>query len=430
MKKLLVCAILLCFLSTALPGFSSFNVFLQRRVVVGNIKSPEEPGHDYLADSVRSSLYTTLLLVPFFTLTDEERTFLRHRSEEPMYSEAFQEAEGQIGYRMTPVVEKGPYTPDFWPLFLSGSVTLLPEDRVEITLSTYNGMLHRTVTKYTDTLPVERLLTDPQSYISPFLKRLLRYQTYSASVEAEPEDAFIFIDGIAAGIGRVEGILLPAGRHRVSVTRNGYEEYTDMFTLTEDGFRLSAVLRKKEGLGELYLDTEPQDAAVYVDERYAGQTPLRILVPSRNSVVTLRRQGYREESIGIVDLLEGEKAAVTLRLLPADEGERLYDRAERLKRQAKILSYTGIGMTGVSILLGVQKTLYEQKADLYRKESNDERYRESLSTANTLSTLFYISSAVTAGIFVFSFSKLIHYFTLYKKGPDIIPGTGETTRER
>jgi len=83
-----------------------------------------------------------------------------------------------------------------------------------------------------------------------------------------------------------------------------------------------------------------------------------------------------------------------------------------LRKQAKILSYTGFGMLGVTIFLGVKKTLYDQKADLYRP-INEDLSQKSARTARTLSAFTYASSAVTGGAFIFSFIKLIKYFTLY-----------------
>jgi len=75
-------------------------------------------------------------------------------------------------------------------------------------------------------------------------------------------------------------------------------------------------------------------------------------------------------------------------------------------------------MLGASILLGVQKTLYDQKADLYGIREDNDRYRNSLSTADTLFYLTAASSAVTAGIFTFSFLRLLKYFTLYGSHPE------------
>jgi hypothetical protein len=165
-------------------------------------------------------------------------------------------------------------------------------------------------------------------------------------------------------------------------------------------------------VGELYLSTDPTAVEVFVNEKYAGMTPLRIQVPSESSVITLRKAGYSETAIPASKLLKRAKSgSVELTIPTTEQGARLVESARKYKKQAITWSYLGIGMIGVSILLGVQQTLYEQKAELYRGKDPDV-YQRSRNTADTLSTLTYASSAATAGIFIFSFSKMLKYFYL------------------
>jgi hypothetical protein len=419
MKKLIVGAVVFCFFHAALPSFGDFNIFTSRRVVIGDITSSSGKEYEYIADSVRSSLYITFLQIPFLTLTDEERSLLRQLAMEPRYEEEFLDAGETIPYRVTPVVEKGTYTDEHWPLYLSGSYTVLPDDRVQLSLSAYNTLIDKTVASYSESISLESLLQNPQSYQVPFLRSFLKYRTYRVSIEADPQDSFIFIDGEAVGIGKVEELLLPAGRYRLSITRDGYEQYSDLFTLSEEDIRITVVLDKKKSVGELSLSTVPQSADVLVDERYVGRTPLLIQIPSERSILTVKKEGYSEETLRASDLLSIEKGgSFELRLLPIYEAEQLLVQADRLKRQARLLSYTGIGMVGLSILLGAQKTLSEQRADLYR-ESNQERYEQARSSANLLSALTSISAAATTGFFIFSFSKMVKYFTLYNRAPAV-----------
>jgi hypothetical protein len=273
-------------------------------------------------------------------------------------------------------------------------------------------MLDSVETEYSVTLPVQTVLTDPQSFLVPFLRELLRYRAFTVNIEAQPSDSLVFLDETAVGIGTVRDLLFPAGRHRLSIIRDGYQTYTDFFTLSEDDTNIIAVLKKLSGVGQLYLSSDPTAAEVFVNEKYTGLTPLRILVPSETSVITLRKDGYRETAIPASKLLKRAKSgSVELPLLTTEEGDRVLGSARKYKKQAVTWSYIGIGMIGVSILLGVQQTLYEQKAELYRGKDADV-YRRSRNTADTLSTLTYASSAATAGIFVFSFSKMLKYFYL------------------
>jgi hypothetical protein len=416
MKKLYLLIALMLFIFPASPGWCNFNIFLHRRVIVGDIDNPEGPTYEWLADSIGTQIYSYFLQVPFLTLTDRERAFLLERADEDEYRDAFIEARESIGYRITPRVERGPYTTKYWPIFIYGHFTVFSEEAIQLILYAHNGITDHYLAESSETLSMQQLLNEPQTWLVPFFRTLLKYKTHTLTVEAEPPDALIFIDGRSAGVGKAQDILLPAGRHVLAVRRDGYEDYRDMFTLTEDGHFIRAALQKVDISRGLYLETEPQGATIFVDENLMGQTPLFIPLSPESSMLTIAMEGFREESIAISDLWEKvheeEEKKIHLSLLPKDLEKSVLDRAETLRKQAKILSYTGFGMLGVTIFLGVKKTLYDQKADLYRP-INEDIYQQSARTARSLSALTYASSAVTGGAFIFSFIKLIKYFTLY-----------------
>jgi hypothetical protein len=414
MKKYAFVCIFLSILLAARAGHCSFNIFQHRKINICPVENQGEDEYGYLSESIRTQVYSFALSIPFLTLTDEERTFLEILTYE--YKEEFSRAGERITYRMIPRVERGERSQEHWPINICGSFRVISEEEVEITLQAHNTITGETVGSPPLTLPLGTALNNPGSYLTPFFKKLLRYETHTANVEAKPEGSLIFIDGKLRGVGRAEGILLPAGFHRITVKNEGYLDYSDIFSLSEDGFFIQVDLKKPEPLRKIRISSTPE-AGVYLNERFLGNTPLDIDVTREPYTITLRREGYRDAVIHSTDMKKSRAQkdvpeTIDVRLIPSDIAQDRYESAEKYRKQAKLLSYTGFAMLGATVLFGVEKTLYEQKADLYEgvDQNRSDRAR---ATARTYSVLTASSAAATGIIFGFSFLRMLKYFRVY-----------------
>jgi len=410
---------LIVFLTTG-AGHCSFNIFTHRKINICAVENRGDEEYDYLAESIRTQVYTFALSIPFVTLTDEERVFLKNLSQTDEYSEAFSDAGNRITYRLIPQVELDTPSRRHWPIHICCSFLVLPGEEIEIAIEAQNTMSGESVVPPPVQLPLGTVLNRPGSYLTPFFKRLLRYETYTATIEAEPEGSLIFIDGKLRGIGMAEGILLPAGSHRVTVKHEGFTDYSDIFSLSEDGFSLQVVLKSSKPLRRISVSSTPE-AGVYLDERFLGNTPLDVEVAREPFTITLKRDGYRDAVIHSTDIeeLSAKEASgnsVNIALIPTDIAQARYEDAVKYKKQAKIFSYAGFAMLGATVLFGVEKTLYEQKADLY-DGVNQPRSDRARATAKTFSVLTYSSAAATGVIFGFSFLRMLKYFRVYAELP-------------
>jgi hypothetical protein len=107
--------------------------------------------------------------------------------------------------------------------------------------------------------------------------------------------------------------------------------------------------------------------------------------------------------------LPRDQDILDVKLISPDITKKYYLQAETHLKRAKISAITGIGMLGVSIILGTRKTLYDQEADLTSGKS----HRESLDASRVFFYLTATSSVITGGIFSYSFIQIIKYFTRY-----------------
>jgi tetratricopeptide (TPR) repeat protein len=135
-------------------------------------------------------------------------------------------------------------------------------------------------------------------------------------VSSPTDGARISVDGgspqPAPYIAEVE-----AGKHRVRVTADGYDD-DERDVVTVKGGLLAVDVRLREQPGELRLTVE--DGALYVDGRYQGEAPLSkaMQLPAGKHVVSVTRAGYEGYSRE-VELRRGKTTNVQVDLDPSTQ---------------------------------------------------------------------------------------------------------------
>jgi hypothetical protein len=405
-------------------GPTRINVFRQRQIAVGAFENTGDPRYSSLSDVLSSAFYTYALTVSTITLNDEERSFLQSLSAEEGYKDAFLEAGEEIRYRLEPKVVMGKGDEDAYPLTIHGFYQVVNErgmdnvagvggagETVRLSALAYNPMTKRTDVEYSIERPLAETLREPESYLVPFFRELLRYKTFSVTILAEPENALIYIDERLIGVGSARDILIPSGPHRLSVKRRGFRDYTTLFSVKNDDTVTEVTLEALEKTRKIRFVSDPEGAELYVDERFAGLTPVEVLTSGEERSFIFIKEGYRDRLLTSLEV-PPDVREVEVNLIPLSLLADLAEHAERHRRRANVSYGGGIGMIGLAILFGAQKTLFEQKADLYQGTDPD-RYEDSLKSANTYSTLTAVSVAAAAGLFTFSFVEMVRYFKLY-----------------
>jgi serine/threonine-protein kinase len=149
-------------------------------------------------------------------------------------------------------------------------------------------------------------------------------------VHSTPAGAVVTIDGVPRGTTPVAVRGLELGRRSVVVSRPGYRSMERLVVLTEARpsrtleIELSPVARQAAPAasavaaeGNLLIDSRPVGAAVFVDGRAVGVTPLVVRVPPGPHTVRFEHAGHRSVTTR-VDVTAGERARVAARL---EEGQ-------------------------------------------------------------------------------------------------------------
>ena len=355
-KRLMLFFIFL-FITRTLAG--DFNIFQQRKIVIGEFQNRGDPEYDYISEDLGTRLFTYVILIPFITVDDDEKVFLNNLSKTDEFKSAFMEAGDVIGYRQAPNIEQRPFTgiglpfsERSWPMYIYGSYKVLTEDDTRVSIYVYNSMTGRMMVDYKTQTTLYSLLNEPHTYLIPFFKHFLKYTIYTATIETEPSDSLIFIDERLVGIGSTQNILIPRGQHRLTIKSKGYKDYTDFINVTDDNFFSRVELKKTEDPRTLMVLTNPSEAEVYLNEDFLGKTPLEIGLADGYQTLTFIKEGHDRIVINTNNLSPDEKT-LNLKLSTTELTEERYLQAETHLKRAKILSYSGIGMIGVAILMGV-----------------------------------------------------------------------------
>ena len=210
MKKLFILLLLVLFISVHGTGFGDFNIFLQRKIIVGPLENLGEQEDNYLVENLSEQLRLLITKAPFISLTDRERAFLLTLSLGDEYTETFEQTDGKISYRLETVAVLGDLDLEDYPLYVSGNYALHtgqePDKEVglKLQIDVYNNMTDTARNPFFIEGNLSDFIDDPQDFLYPFLSEFLRYTIYRMNLTTEPPDALISVDDQLVGIGTVK----------------------------------------------------------------------------------------------------------------------------------------------------------------------------------------------------------------------------------
>ncbi len=139
---------------------------------------------------------------------------------------------------------------------------------------------------------------------------VLRIKTCSISIDSDPSDSVIYLDG--EKVGMTPDILrsIIPGTHEVEVRKDGYEVWSEIVNIESDEEKtLSATLEIKAG--SISIKSDPAQAKIFLDGDEVGVTPviLKSVIPGTHEV-EVSMDGYESWS-QIVDIETDKEEAIT-----------------------------------------------------------------------------------------------------------------------
>ncbi|WP_461864918.1 protein kinase domain-containing protein, partial [Thermococcus sp.] len=201
---------------------------------------------------------------------------------------------------------------DVWVLRLppDGNLPGLSEDsNAEVTRPSADVETSSAAVKESDATPQDSHAYPNQAELTV----KTQYGPATLEINSDPSGANVYIDGNYNGITPLNTNLTP-GTYKIKLTKQDYKNYTTTVTINPgESKTISATLTP--AFGYLSVDSTPQGAKVYIDDSYAGDTPLKdYKLSTGEHTVKVVRDGY-EEFTKTVTVNPGEKASVTASLV-------------------------------------------------------------------------------------------------------------------
>ena len=164
----------------------------------------------------------------------------------------------------------------------------------------------------------------------------LELMTYTVKISSVPSGAQVRWDEIAKGTTPLVIDGVTAGKHKVLLTKENYEEQTDTVDVRNSSLERSYPLR--EQTGTVVITTDPPSVEVFVDGKYEGLTPFRRRYPLKHYALRLRKDGFVEKNLTF-DIMHDKETAVNQSLTTIDtqllEDKRKKIEAEELELKRK-----------------------------------------------------------------------------------------------
>ncbi len=172
-------------------------------------------------------------------------------------------------------------------------------------------------------------------------------------VVTDDPDARIEVDGQVIGYGSARERFLEPGRYTVLVSDESGERRREEVELEPGEVRQLSFVPDARKPRMSLVDTSPVSANLYLQSRWAGETPLALTLPERDQLGLIRREGYLDSRV-VLGPRTGPRFQRTLQPDIEDQAARLRDSRRRFYRA---FGYFVLSVPVTLVLNGVYENL-------------------------------------------------------------------------
>lgn len=171
-------------------------------------------------------------------------------------------------------------------------------------------------------------------------------------VRSAQNGAEVFVDEESVGRVPLAPQSVPVGEHTLRVRLPGYTDFTDVFSI--DGDAETALDVELLAIATvLNVASTPAGAQVFIDDRFAGDTPTRVEVLEGEHTLRLHLPGYHDHLQQVTAAVgQGQDLNLSLVALPADEDPTRVEAAPR-NWYEKPWTWVAVGVAAVAVTVGV-----------------------------------------------------------------------------
>ncbi|MEJ2099020.1 MAG: PEGA domain-containing protein [Desulfobacterales bacterium] len=130
--------------------------------------------------------------------------------------------------------------------------------------------------------------------------------------------ARVIIDGQEVGITPLSNLKVKAGLRALEIRADNYQDIKTELQITGCSEKQSVDFALVPGWSDVFISSIPQGAAVSIDGKTAGQTPLKIELPQGNYLLAIKAEGFKSWTTPLAVGLNQPLSIKDIRLQPAD----------------------------------------------------------------------------------------------------------------
>lgn len=120
------------------------------------------------------------------------------------------------------------------------------------------------------------------------------HKTGALSIKANVSDFYVSIDdGEPILYISANPIVIPQGEHKIYITKDGYAPFEDTVSVLNSYEEINVALEKASDSGALTITSQPEGADVYINDDYAGPTPLTVSLTYDTYRISVEKKGYK-----------------------------------------------------------------------------------------------------------------------------------------
>lgn len=154
------------------------------------------------------------------------------------------------------------------------------------------------------------------------MQRLPGWLSLQAHPSGKPQiqlkDARVIIDGQEAAVTPVQNLEVKAGRRVLEVQADNYQDLKTEVQIEGCSIEQSFDFALVPGWSDIVISSIPEGAAVTVDGKPAGNTPLKIELPEGNYLLQINAAGFKTWQTRLAVKLNQRQDLTDIRLQPAD----------------------------------------------------------------------------------------------------------------
>ena len=177
------------------------------------------------------------------------------------------------------------------------------------------------------------------------------------SINTDPSEAEIFINGLTHGRTPASISSLPAGIHNITISKKGYRSINIEVNIKDgETFKINEKL-VASGV-ELNFQNKPEGAEIFIDGKMVGISPVKTIVSPGPHEILIRKELY-EDYVAKIDVVSDQTLDFSLKSKSELIGFTTYPRKATLTLDGRVYSLP-LGTPGIPLAGGVHKLIFER----------------------------------------------------------------------